>query len=107
MPLCRTGARDAAGVYAELYERIPRPANWASLDHVFSDKELRLMMRHNGMLLNTFEKRTKRCMTACGRVSSLRCVFTPVVVLQLHRIDKSGQVQSAGRSRRDSLSPGR
>jgi hypothetical protein len=43
-----------AELYAILYNRIPRPINEATLAKEFSDKELRVLMKHNGMLINDY-----------------------------------------------------
>ena len=47
-----------ADLYAKLYVRMARPVTEASLSKEFSDKELRVLMKHNGMLINDYDQRT-------------------------------------------------
>ena len=47
-----------AELYAMLYARMARPVTEASLSKEFSDKELRVLMKHNGMLINDYDQRT-------------------------------------------------
>ena len=39
----------AAELYAMLYARMPRPVTESGLSKEFSDKELRVLMKHNGI----------------------------------------------------------
>eukprot|EP01052_Picozoa_sp_SAG31_P052621 SAG31_NODE_13074_length_894_cov_2.094663_1_plen_119_part_01 len=45
-----------AQLYSELYYKIPRPVTVAGLKKTFSDKELRVLMKHNGMLINDYDE---------------------------------------------------
>ena len=47
-----------AELYAILYTRIPRPIQEATLSKEFSDKELRVLMKHNGMLINDYDQKS-------------------------------------------------
>jgi hypothetical protein len=49
-----------AELYAMLYARIPQPVTEAGLSEEFSDKELRVLMKHNGMLINDYDQRSGR-----------------------------------------------
>ena len=44
-------------LYAKLYARMARPVTEASLSKEFSNKELRVLMKHNGMLINDYDQR--------------------------------------------------
>ena len=47
-----------AELYAILYHRVPQPIQEATLSKEFSDKELRVLMKHNGMLINDYDQKT-------------------------------------------------
>ena len=47
-----------AELYAALHARMPRPVTEEALLKEFSDKELRVLMTHNGMLINDYDQRT-------------------------------------------------
>ena len=47
-----------ADLYAALHARLPHSKTEEALSKQFSDKELRVLMKHNGMLINNYDQRT-------------------------------------------------
>jgi hypothetical protein len=46
-------------LYADLYHKMPKPVTVIGLKKNFSDKELRVLMKHNGMLINDYDPRSQ------------------------------------------------
>eukprot|EP01052_Picozoa_sp_SAG31_P024580 SAG31_NODE_2101_length_6445_cov_16.552159_2_plen_391_part_00 len=54
----RVNKQQLRQIYADLYYKIPRPMTVVGLKETFADKELRILMKHNGMLINDFDEHT-------------------------------------------------
>ena len=51
----RISALDVVAVYTELYERIQTLSTAKEVNSAFSDKELRLLMAQNSLLINDYD----------------------------------------------------
>ena len=51
----RDNKQKLADTYAELHKRIPKIATAEALNTEFADKELRILMSQNGMLINDLD----------------------------------------------------
>eukprot|EP01047_Picozoa_sp_COSAG01_P005324 COSAG01_NODE_181_length_22873_cov_12.951392_2_plen_657_part_00 len=66
----RMNKQMAAELYASLYHRIPRPIDRVSLAKQFSNQELRVLMRHNGMKIHDYDS---NCSSYREKTKSAKC----------------------------------
>jgi hypothetical protein len=76
----RVDKAELAELYAALHARMPQPVTQAGLSKEFSDRELRVLMKHNGMHINDYDQRTdsfnektktSKCKTLAAAVSAM------------------------------------
>lgn len=71
----RETKEELAILYAQFYDRIPASANAEQMATEFADKELRVIMSTNGVLINDFNEATGRY-TEKTKIQKINCILS-------------------------------
>ncbi len=96
-----------AELYAMLYARMPQPVTEAGLSKEFSDKELRVLMKHNGMLINDYDQRSG---SYNEKTKTSKCKIlveaVPTMIIPGTEVDVDSPPSDSGTQRRKSTKGG-
>jgi hypothetical protein len=94
----RDDRKQLAIMYAELFKRIPRSPTAKSLANEFADKEIRVLMSQNGMLINDLDPKSGRYVekTKLQKIESLLSVIDTLILPNVLMLRANVQTRSDG-----------